>query len=327
MSGLVTIFGGSGFVGRYVAQAMAQAGWRVRVAVRRPNEALFVRTYGVVGQVEPVQANLRHEASCAAAIDGADAVINCVGIGNQIGAQRYDAVHVAGAARLARLAAAAGAKTFVHVSAIGGDATSASGYARTKAEGEAAVLEAFPTAAILRPSAIFGPEDQFFNKLARLAQLSPVVPLVGAATRLQPVHVTDVAAAAMACATDAARTGVFELGGPDIETMDQLIARTLRVIRRNRLVARLPFWVARIDASLLDFAQFASLGLFTNSILTRDQVELLRHDNVVAEGARGLSDLGITPKAMEGELERYLYPYRPSGQYTAIQESASNLRP
>lgn len=327
MSGLVTIFGGSGFVGRYVAQAMARAGWRVRVAVRRPNEALFVRTYGVVGQVEPVQANLRHEASCAAAIDGADAVINCVGIGNQIGAQKYDAVHVAGAERIARLAAAAGARTFVHVSALGGDATSRSGYARTKAEGEAAVLAAFPTAAILRPSVVFGPEDQFFNKLARIAQLSPVVPVVGASTRLQPVHVTDVAHVAATCAQDGGRTGVYELGGPDIETMAQLVDRVLRVIRRKRVVLRVPFWAARIDAALLDFAQFATLGLFRNGILTRDQVELLRHDNVVAEGARGLSDFGIEPLTMDLELERYLYVYRPAGQYTAIQESAGNLRP
>lgn len=322
---IVTIFGGSGFVGRYVAQRMARAGWRVRVAVRRPNEALFVKPYGVVGQVEPIQANLRDDASCRAAIAGADAVINCVGILFESGPQRFDAVHAQAAGRIARLSAEAGAKHLVHLSAIGADANSESAYCRSKADGEAAVLAAFPTAAILRPSIIFGNEDQFFNRFAAMTPLSPLLPIVGAATRFQPVFVDDVAAAAAVAVTET-HTGIYELGGPEIASFRELMERMLRVIRRTRPVINLPVPLARIIAGTLDLVQFLSGGLLANRMITRDQVASLGVDNIVSDNAKTLADLGITPQSMDGILETYLYSFRPQGQYTALTESAENLK-
>ncbi len=326
MARLVTIFGGSGFVGRYVAQRMARAGWRVRVAVRRPNEAHFVRPYGVVGQVEPVFANLRDEASTHAAIRGADAVVNCVGILSESGAQRFDTVQHEGAARIARIAAEEGVAHLVHLSAIGADPESDSAYARSKAIGEAAVLRYFPGAVILRPSVVFGPEDRFFNRFAAMTRLSPVLPLVGAGTLFQPVWVEDVAAAAAKAAMGAAEPGVYELGGPEVASFRALMEKMLHVIRRRRLILSLPFWLGGIMATGFDALQAATLRLFTNGVLTRDQLRNLRRDNVVATGARGLADLGIEPTAMEAVLEGYLYHYRPSGQYTAMKDSARNLR-
>jgi NADH dehydrogenase len=326
MGGLVTIFGGSGFVGRQVARRMAQEGWRVRVAVRRPNEAIFVRPYGSPGQVEPVACNIRDDASVAAALRGADAAVNCVGILNAVGAQGFDAVQAEGAGRVARLAAAAGVARLVHVSAIGADEASASAYARSKAAGEAAVLAAFPGAVILRPSIIFGPEDQFFNRFAAMSRLGPVLPLVGANTRFQPVYVGDVAEAAVKGAMGQAAPGVYELGGPEVATFRDLMGRMLAVIRRRKIVLGLPFWAGRIMGGAFDFLQFATGGLIDNRMITRDQVANLARDNLVSPGARGLSDLGITPTAMEAVLPEYLWRYRPSGQYAAIKESAKNLR-
>lgn len=326
MTGIATIFGGSGFVGRYITQRMARAGWRVRVAVRRPNEAIFVRPYGAVGQVEPILANIRDEASTAAAIDGADVVINCVGILSQTSRQKFDAVQGEGAGRIARLAAAAGVARFIHISALGADATSGSDYARTKAEGEALVMKHFPGASILRPSIVFGPEDQFFNRFAAMTRLTPILPIVGANTRFQPVYVDDVAKAAATLAQGNGKQGVYELGGPDTESFRALMHRMLRVIRRNRLIMNVPFFVARIDAAVLDFVQAASLGLIHNSLLTRDQVRQLRHDNVVSGAQLGFGALGINPRSMDTELDSYLYQFRPQGQYTAIQESADKLR-
>lgn len=326
MTGIVTIFGGSGFVGRYITQRMARAGWRVRVAVRRPNESQFVRPYGVPGQVEPILANIRDDASTAAAIEGADVVINCVGILSETSRQRFDAVQADGAGRIARLAAAAGVARLIHISALGADATSDSNYARTKAEGEAAVMEHFPTASILRPSVVFGPEDQFFNKFAAMTRLTPVLPIVGGNTSFQPVYVDDVAKAAATLALGDAKPGIYELGGPDTETFRQLMQRMLRVIRRYRLILNLPFFIARIDAWVLDMVQAVSLGLVHNSLLTRDQVRQLRHDNVVSGAQMGFDALGITPRSMDVELDSYLYQYRPQGQYTAIQESADKLK-
>lgn len=322
---IVAIFGGSGFVGRYIAQRFARAGWRVRVAVRRPNEALFVRTYGVVGQVEPIQANIRDEDSTRRAIASADAVVNCVGILGEIGKQTFDAVQAEGAGRVARIAAEEGVKRLVHVSAIGADPASASHYARSKAAGEAAVTAAFPGAVILRPSIIFGPDDHFFNRFGRMARLTPVLPLVGAGTRFQPVYVDDVAAAAVAAASDAA-PGVYELGGPETASFRELMETMIRVIRRRRAIVALPTWMAELQAGLFDFVQRASFGVIANELLTRDQVILLGQDNVVAEGARTFADLGIAPVPMEAVLPSYLYVYRPGGQYSAIQESASQLR-
>ena len=326
MSGLVTIFGGSGFVGRYVARRMAQAGWRVRVAVRRPNEAIFVRTYGVPGQVEPIACNIRDDASVAQALAGADAAVNCVGILAEAGANRFEAVHAEGAGRIARAAAAAGLGRLVHVSAIGADPGSPSAYARSKAAGEAAVRAAFPRAVILRPSIIFGPEDQFFNRFAAMTRTSPVLPVVGGTTRFQPVHVDDVAAAAeRAIRTDVA-PGVYELGGPETLSFAELMRRMLAEIRRRRIVLDLPFWVARPIATVLDGVQAATLGLFHNGMLTRDQLRNLARDNVVAPDARGLADLGIAPTPMSAVLPGYLWRHRPAGQFEALKESARNLR-
>ena len=326
MSKLVTIFGGSGFVGRYIARRMAKQGWRVRVAVRRPNEALFVRPYGVVGQVEPILANIRDDASVAAAMAGADAVVNCVGVMSERGRNGFDAVQAEGAGRVARLAAAAGISQLVHLSAIGAGADSDSDYARTKAEGEAAVLDHFPAAVILRPSVIFGVEDGFFNRFAQMTKLGPVLPLVGGNTRFQPVYVDDVAAAAEAAVLGHAAPGIYELGGPDTDTLHGFVDLMLTVIRRRRLVLNLPFWVGSLMGFGFGVMQAMTLGLIHNSILTRDQVRLLRHDNVVAEGALGLADLGITPTDMEAVLDDYLWVYRPGGQYSDLAASGRNLR-
>lgn len=326
MSKLVTIFGGSGFVGRYIARRMAKEGWRVRVAVRRPNEALFVRPYGAVGQVEPVLANIRDDASVAAAIADADAVVNCVGVLTERGKNSFEAVQSEGAGRIARLAAEAGVARLVHLSAIGADAESDSAYARSKAEGEAAVLAHFPGAVILRPSVIFGPEDEFFNRFAKMTRLGPVLPLVGGKTRFQPVYVDDVAKAAVAGVLGQAEPGIYELGGPDVETLHDLMVKMLHVIRRRRLIVDLPFWVGSILAFGFGTMQALTVGLFHNGILTRDQLRQLRRDNVVSEGARGFAELGIEPTDIDAILAEYLWVYRPGGQYAALQESARNLR-
>lgn len=322
---LVTIFGGSGFVGRYVARRMAKAGWRVRVAVRRPNEALFVRTYGVVGQVEPVQANIRDDASTRAAIRGADVVVNCVGILFEDSRQRFDAVQTEGAERIARMAAEEGVERFVHLSAIGADADSDSDYARTKAEGEAAVLAAIPYATILRPSIIFGQEDQFFNRFAEMTRFSPFIPLFGADTKFQPVYVDDVAAAAEA-SIHLGRSGIYELGGPDVATFRELMEAMLEIIRRKRVILGLPSFIGGIMGSIFDFGQAVSFGLIPNRIVTADQVRQLSKDNVVTGDHQGFEAFGLTPQSMDGILESYLYSHRPYGQYTELTESARNMR-
>jgi uncharacterized protein YbjT (DUF2867 family) len=306
---------------------MARAGWRVRVAVRRPNEAHFVRPYGFVGQVEPIQANLRDEESTRRVIRGADAVVNCVGVLAEMGKQTFDALLDEGAARIARIAAEEGVDRLVHVSAIGADPASDSQYAAAKGRGEAAVRAAFPGAVILRPSVVFGAEDGFFNKFAAMARISPVLPLVGPDTRFQPVYVADVAAAAAAGATGAAGPGVYELGGPEVATFRELMQRMLKVIQRRRMIVALPFGVARMAAGFLDFMQRTTRGLFSNTVVTRDQLRQLGRDNVVAPGMPGLSELGIRPTAMDAVLESYLYAYRPHGQYDAMTASAGNLRP
>lgn len=326
MSKLVTIFGGSGFVGRYIARRMAKEGWRVRVAVRRPNEALFVKPYGVPGQVEPLACNIRDDASVRSMIRGADAVVNCVGVLNSLGANTFDAVQAEGAGRIARLAAVEGIGTLVHISAIGADAASDSVYARTKGEGEAAVLAAFPAAVILRPSVIFGTEDHFFNRFAGMTRMGPVLPIVGAGTKFQPVHVDDVARAAVKAVLGQADAGVYELGGPEVDSLRGLMGRMLRVVQRRRAVINMPFFLARIMGFGFDMVQGVTLGLIENKVLTRDQVKSLRHDNVVSAGAKGFAELGITPTAMDAVLPEYLWRYRRSGQYAAIMDSAKNLK-
>lgn len=324
MAKLVTIYGGSGFVGRYIARRMAKEGWRVRVAVRRPNEALFVKPYGAVGQVEPFPCNVRDDASVAAALQGADAVVNCVGILGEHRKNTFDAVQTEGAERIARLAAENGVATMVHVSAIGADAESESGYARSKAEGEAAVLAHMPNAMILRPSVIFGQDDGFFNRFASMARFGPILALVGGETRFQPVFVDDVAAAAVKGIKGEAN-GTFELGGPDVATLRELMDEMLKVIHRKRIVVNLPFWLARLMAFGFDMVQAILMGLIENKVLTRDQVKLLQHDNVVADDARTLADLGIRATNIEAILPSYLWRYRPTGQFDAIKDSAKNL--
>jgi NADH dehydrogenase len=285
-SPLVTIIGGSGFVGRNIAQRMARRGWRVRVACRRPNEAMHVKPYGTVGQVELFNSGRNTQAACQAK----------------------------GAGRVARIAAEEGVAHLVHLSAIGADADSNSDYARTKAAGEAAVIAAFPGAVILRPSVVFGQDDGFFNRFAGMARLLPLVlPTVGAETKFQPVWVEDVAEAAARGAAGEAEAGVYELGGPAVFTLREAIELMLRVTRRRRLILNIPFFIARIDAWFLQ--------MLPNPPLTVDQVKLLEHDNVVAEGARTLADLGIEPTAAEGVIEGYLYAYRPQGQYTRLTEN------
>ncbi|WP_435257165.1 complex I NDUFA9 subunit family protein [Thioclava sp. FR2] len=326
MSKLVTIYGGSGFVGRYVARRLAKEGWRVRVAVRRPNDAMFVKPYGVPGQVEPVLCNIRDDASVRAVMQGADAVVNCVGILNAVGKNGFDAVQAEGAGRVARIAAESGVKSLVHISAIGADKDSESDYARSKAAGEEAVLAAFPSAVILRPSVIFGNEDEFFNRFASMARFAPILPVVGADTKFQPVYVDDVAAAAVMGVDGKAAAGVYELGGPDVATFRDLMKDMLNVIRRRRLVLNIPGFIARIMGGAFDLMQAATAGLIENKMLTRDQVKNLAQDNVVSEGAKGFADLGITPTAIDSVLPEYLWRYRPSGQYAAIKESAKNLK-
>ncbi len=326
MSKLVTIYGGSGFVGRYIARRMAKEGWRVRVAVRRPNEAIFVRPYGVVGQVEPVLCNIRNDASVAEVMHGADAVVNCVGILSEAGKNTFDAVQAEGAARVARLAAKAGVGRFVQISAIGADTGSHSDYARSKGLGEEAVLEQFPQAVILRPSIIFGPEDGFFNRFAGMSRMGPILPVVGASTKFQPVYVDDVAKAAVLGVKGEAAPGIYELGGPDVETFRDLMAHMLHVIQRRKLVLNIPFPIASLMGIGFDLLESMTLGLVSNTMITRDQVRNLRRDNVVADGARGFAELGINPTSLESVLPEYLWPYRPSGQYAAIKNSAKNLR-
>ena len=326
MSKLVTIFGGSGFVGRYIARRMAQNGWRVRVAVRNTNEAMFVRTYGAVGQVEPVFCNIRDDASVAAVTHGADAVVNCVGVLAELRKNTFAAVQAEGATRIARVAAAMGVARMVQLSAIGASDTSASAYARTKAAGEQGVLDHMPDAMILRPSIIFGAEDEFFNRFAGMTRLGPVLPVIGADTRFQPVYVDDVAAAAIKGVLGEVPGGIYELGGPDVATFRELMQTMLAVVRRRRMILNMPFWAARIMAGGFNILRVVSLGLVTPPV-TRDQVANLAVDNVVSDGAKGFADLGITPTAMMAVLPDYLWRFRPSGQYDAIKESAKNLRP
>ena len=309
---LVTIYGGSGFVGRHAVRAFAQRGWRIRVAVRRPELAFHLQPLGRVGQIHAVQANLRYPDSVARALEDAEVAINLVGILYERGRQSFEAVQAAGAGAVAKAAAAAGTR-LVHVSAIGADARSASGYARSKAAGEKAVSSAIREAVILRPSVVFGQEDDFFNRFAELARWLPALPLIGdGKTRFQPVFVGDVAAAIVAAAEERARPAtVNELGGPEVKTFRELLELMLRVIGRERLLVPLPFALARLQAFFLEF--------LPKPPLTRDQVRLLERDNVVSPKAeregRTLKGLGFAPTSLEAILPSYLWRFRKTGQY------------
>jgi uncharacterized protein YbjT (DUF2867 family) len=318
---VVTVFGGSGFVGRYVVRALAREGWRVRIACRRPDLAFHLQPQGRVGQVMAVQANLRHPESVAAALRGASAVVNLVGILAETGAQKFSQVQAEGARVVAEAAKAAGIDRLVHVSAIGADPQSASAYARSKAAGEAAVLAAVPSAVILRPSVVFGPEDDFFNRFATMARYFPVVPVVGAETKFQPVYVGDVAqAVAIALAGGAKLGAAYELGGPEVRTFGELVDFVLKVTERPRRVAKLSFGTGKLVAKVTQLFTKLSLGLFPELLrMTGDQVELLRHDNVVSDVAsadgRTLEGLGVQPQSFETIVPTYLYRYRKTGQY------------
>lgn len=325
---LVTVFGGSGFVGRHVVRALVKRGYRVRVAVRRPDLAGFLQPIGTVGQIHAVQANLRYPASVAAAVKGADAVINLVGIMQEQGRQSFLAVQANGARAVAQACAAAGITRLVHVSALGAVAESASTYARTKAEGEAAVFAAVPGAVVLRPSVMFGPEDTFFNRFASMARMLPVLPLVGdGATKFQPAFVGDVAEVAARAVDGTVQSGrVYELGGPEVMSLRQVLEEVCRVTGRKRLLAPLPFPLARIMGSVLQVLDALTLGLIPDElVLTRDQVTLLQSDNVVSSAAakegRDFAGIGIAPTSVEAIISSYLWRFRKAGQFDTARAS------
>jgi uncharacterized protein YbjT (DUF2867 family) len=315
-STLITIFGGSGFIGRYIVQTLASTGARMRVAVRRPYLAGCLQPLGDVGQIAPIQANLRDRDSVRRAVDGADAVVNLPGVLYESGGQTFRTVHVNGAKTVAQTARELGARELVHISALSAGLDSPSVYARTKAEGENVVFEAFPKAVILRPSIVFGPEDQFLNRFASLAAVSPVLPLIGGGrTRFQPVYVGDVAQAVQAALDGRAEHGaVYELGGPEILTLREIFDLIARYTGRKRPYLPLPFWLAKIEA--------AFLGLFPNPVLTVDQVRLLQGDSVVSESAvrerRTLEGLGVHPQPVCAVAPEYLVRFRPRGEFSQI---------
>lgn len=301
---VATVFGGSGFIGRYVVKRLAERGHIVRVAVRDPEAALFLKPMGAPGQIVPVGVSVTDDAGVAAVVSGAEIVVNLVGILHETRKATFKAIQGEAPGRIGRAAAAAGARTVVQLSAIGADAASPSAYARTKAEGEQAVREAFPKATVLRPSIVFGPEDGFFNRFAALAQFVPALPLYGGGeTKFQPVYVGDVADAVMAAVDRADAAGrTYELGGPRIYTFRELLDYILRITGRRRLLLPLPWSVGRMQARVFE--------LLPNPPLTRDQLLLLQRDNVVAPGALTLADLGIMPKAVEAIVPGYLGRFR-----------------
>ncbi len=319
---LITVFGGSGFVGRHVVRALARDGWRVRVACRRPDLAFHLQPLGRVGQIHAVQANLRYPDLVAAALRGAQAAVNLVGILAESGKQTFSAVQGEGTGVVAEAVRAAGVESFVHLSAIGADKNSRSAYARAKGEGEELVRQTTPRAAIVRPSVVFGPEDHFFNRFARMARIMPVLPLIGGGhTKLQPVFVGDVAESVARLVNGAGAAGAtYELGGPSVKTMREIYEYVLAVIERKRLLASLPFGLAKIVGFGSEIAVKAALGLFPEDFaITRDQVELLKRDNVVspqavAEG-RTLAGLGIAAELVEALVPSYLYRFRKTGQF------------
>jgi uncharacterized protein YbjT (DUF2867 family) len=310
---LVTVFGGSGFLGRSVVRALAKREYRIRVAVRRPELAGHLQPLGRVGQIHAVQANLRYPSSVEAAMRDSHVAINLVGILAESGAQTFEAVQASGAEAVAK-AAAAEAAQMVHVSAVGADENSPSRYAQAKAAGEKAVLSAIPSAIIMRPSIVFGPEDQFTNRFAALARISPALPLIGGGlTKLQPVYVGDIATAVADAVDGKAKPGaIYELGGPEVLTMREIMEIILSITERKRMLVSLPFGLAKLQSMLLQFAPGAVK-------LTPDQVELLRADNVVSDAAKAagltLEGLGITPDSLEAIAPQYLWRFRAAGQF------------
>ncbi|HEX3973481.1 MAG TPA: complex I NDUFA9 subunit family protein [Stellaceae bacterium] len=305
----IAVFGASGFVGRYVVRDLARDGAVIAACARHAASAGFLRPMGDVGQIAPFSADLRDERALAAVVAGCDAVVNLVGILYESGKQRFDLAHHRGAGQLATLAKSAGVKRFVQISALSADPNSSASYARSKAAGEAAVRAAFPSATILRPSLVFGPEDNFFNRFAAMARVSPVLPLIGGgATKFQPVYVGDVAAAVSAALSrDDAEGKTYALAGPAIFSLRQLFEMILQVTARKRLLMSVPFGVASLEACVLEW--------LPNPLLTRDQVRMLRHDSVATSGMPGLAELGITPTALELILPTYLDRFRRFGRF------------
>jgi NADH dehydrogenase len=320
MQGLVTVFGGTGFVGRYAVRALARAGWRIRVACRRPHLAPELRVMGDVGQIELMQANVRVPSSVDRALDGAEAVVNLVGCLYERGPQKFGALHLDGAATLARSAARAGIARFVQVSAIGADPDSKSKYARTKALGEAAVREALGSSSIVRPSVVFGPEDDFFNRFAGMAAMAPALPLIGGgATRFQPIYAGDVGAAIAAILDAPSAAGAtFELGGPGIYSFRALMEVLLKETCRRRLLVPVPWGVAELLGTVGDLMSVLPVA----PPVTGDQVEMLRRDNTAENGLPGLDALGVTPTPLESVLPTYLWRFRKGGQFA--QPAAAN---
>lgn len=318
---LVTIFGGSGFVGRHVVRALAKRGYRIRVAVRRPDLAGHLQPLGNVGQISFVQANLRYRKSVDRAVEGSDHVINCVGVLFESGRNTFDAVQDFGARAVAEAARNVGAK-LTHISAIGADAKSESSYARTKGRAEAAIRETLPDAIILRPSIVFGPEDGFFNKFAQMARFAPALPLIGGGnTKFQPVYVTDVAEVVARSVDGKLSAGtIYELGGPDVLTFRECLEIMLQTIDRKRSLVSVPFGIASL------MGRVASMIPFITPPITPDQVVLLKSDNIVSAKAesegRTLGGIGITPTMLESILSTYLVRYRPQGQYTRSGRAA-----
>lgn len=311
---IVTVFGGSGFLGRHVVRALCRQGWRVRVAVRRPHLAGDVKLAGDVGQVQIVQANVRNRASVKRALENATAVVNLVGILAERGAQNFQGTQALGASNIAQLAAEAGITNFVQVSAIGADAGSKSNYARTKAEAEAAVRSAIPSAVILRPSIMFGPEDGFFTRFAVMARFTPVLPLIGGSTKFQPVYVADVALAIANALKPGAAGRTFELGGPRTYTMKELLQYITREIDRPRMLLPIPVSVMAPIGYIV--GALSKLNPFFGPPITGDQVQLLKLDNVVSPGAGTLADLGVTSlESVEAIVPTYLWRHRPHGQF------------
>jgi len=323
MSKLVTVFGASGFVGRHTVRALAKAGWRIRAVCRHPNLANYLLPAGVPGQIQLFKGNVRDDDAVTHALEGADAVVNLTGALFSHGEQNFEALHVEAPQRIGRLARQAGIKTLVHLSAIGADVEAVSSYAESKGRGEKALREEFPDAAILRPSIVFGPEDDFFNKFAWLARLSPVLPLIGGGhTKFQPVFVGDVAAAILRCVADSATAGkTYELGGPSVYSFKELLQLILRETGRKRLLVPVPFLLASIKAF---FLQIPSLILPIAPLLTVDQVRLLETDIVVHPGALTLVDLDIAPDAVEAVVPSYLWRFRPKGQYQETAKAISD---
>ncbi len=320
---IVSIIGGSGFIGRHAVAALAHAGWRIRIICRRPDLAYFLQPLGGPGQIAFIQANVRERASLEAALAGSDAVVNLVGILAEHGRQTFDAVHARGAETVARAAAEAGAAKLVHVSALGADPGSPAIYGRSKAEGERRVRAAFGDAVIVRPSVVVGPEDRFLNLFAKMARFSLVLPLIGGGkTRFQPVYVGDVAAALVRLLEEDGHEGrIYEFGGPEVWTFRELLEFMLTVIRRRRLLLPVPFGIARLMAWPMQFVPGAPL--------TPDQVRMLQKDNVVSEAAkaerRTLEGLGIEPDGIEAVVPDYLARYRPAGQFTIVREAIAEL--